>query len=318
MNILQVREATPQRGPTRCKWSKSRRTYWFTKVADCWHLVVIYVILSISKWLFIKLYIKSLISRCKNLMNQVVWFDNLCLFTMCGWFYRCGSRMYDEDVEVQLVTYGTRLLTLVCSVWDSVQIIYTACFLPCSCVFLPTDQMHTGPKLCLCMWCVCFLFQGIWISDHTDNSVCPHYNIRMLEIYLVSGIPFENGPFNSWVFFGRTPKKKFQPAPDEANRPGVINRKHQRPRSRNRRRHGISLLRWLWIPDFDGMILEKIYCTFPGCFATRVVGIFFSQGLTHFDDVFCCFGYILVLGSKESLHAVISCSVDGTVGLDER
>ena len=57
--------------------------------------------------------------------------------------------MYDEDVEVQLVTYGTTPLTLVCSVWDSVQIYtaYHSMFSTSSCVFLPSDQMYTGPNV---------------------------------------------------------------------------------------------------------------------------------------------------------------------------
>ena len=128
-------------------------------------------------------------------MNQLIWFDSL--FTMggvfSGWFYRCGSRMYDEDVEVQLVTYETTPLTLVCSVWDSVQI-YTACFL------------HLHVFSCHQIKCT----QGQMFMRHMPlrsyriiNWCCPNYDIWMLGNYFVSGIPLWKGPpLNSWVFFG--------------------------------------------------------------------------------------------------------------------
>ena len=192
-------------------------------------------------------------------MNQVIWFDNLCLFTMggvfSGWFYRCGSRMYDEDVEVQLVTYGTTPLTLVCSVWDSVQI-YTACFL------------HFHVFSCHQIKCA----QGQMFMRHMPlrsyriiNSCCPNYDIRMLGYYFVSGIPLWKGPPFKLMGFLRVGR---QPAPaDAANRPGVIhNRRHnQRPRSRNRRRHDrrikqISLESW--IPDAILMMYFDVFCYF--------------------------------------------------------
>ena len=179
-------------------------------------------------------------------MNQVIWFDNLCLFTiMCGffsgWFYRCGSRMCDEDVEVQLVTYGTTPLTLVCSVWDSVQI-YTSCFL------------HLHVFSCHQIKCT----QGQMFMRHMPlrsyriiDWCCPIYDIRMLGTYFVSEFPFERGPLgpplNSWFFFG----SRQLHTPDGANRPGVIhNRRHnRRPRSRNRRRHDRRISLESWIPD---------------------------------------------------------------------
>lgn len=242
---------------------------------------------NIDIWLFIKLCKKSLISRCKNLMNQVIWFDNLCLFTMggvfSGWFYRCGSRMYDEDVEVQLVTYGTTPLTLVCSVWDSVQI-YTACFL------------HLDVFSCHQIKCT----QGQMFMRHMPlrsyriiNWCCPNYDIRMLGNYFVSGIPLWKGPpLNSWVFFGSA-ANHLQPMQPTGLGSSTIEDTIEDPEAETGGGMTGGSSRSAWNRGFR---MQFWWCI-----------------LMYFVILL----YTCLLGSKESLHAVISCSVDGTMGSDE-
>lgn len=143
----------PQRGPTRSKWSKSRRTYWLTKVADYRHLVVIYVILCISKYRYLvvyqalqKVFDKSVQESYES--SNLIWQPVLVYH---GWglqwvilqvwvqdvrrgCWGAAGYIRDHTVDTCLQCVGQRanIHSMFSTSW---------------CVFLPSDQMYTRPNV---------------------------------------------------------------------------------------------------------------------------------------------------------------------------